>query len=133
MVAALRQCDGEHVQAIVLVRDDFWMAATRFMRELDVDLLPDRNIASVDLFGLRHSRTVLAAFGRAYQALPEREAELSKDQRTFLDQAIAGLAQEGKIISVRLALFAEMFKAMPWSLSALREVGGTEGVGVTFL
>ena len=28
LVAALRQCDGEHVQAIVMVRDDFWMAAT---------------------------------------------------------------------------------------------------------
>ena len=32
LAAALRQCDGEHVQAIVMVRDDFWMAATRFMR-----------------------------------------------------------------------------------------------------
>ena len=31
LVAALRQCDGEHVQAVVMVRDDFWMAATRFM------------------------------------------------------------------------------------------------------
>ena len=33
LVAALRHCDGEHVQAIVLVRDDFWLAASRFMRE----------------------------------------------------------------------------------------------------
>ncbi len=31
----------------------------------------------------------------------------------FLDQAIAGLAEEGKVISVRLALFAEMMKAAP--------------------
>ena len=31
LVAALRQCDGEHLQAVVMVRDDFWMAATRFM------------------------------------------------------------------------------------------------------
>ncbi len=41
---ALRQCDGEHVQALCLVRDDFWMAATRFMKELDIDLVPERNI-----------------------------------------------------------------------------------------
>ena len=33
LVAALRQCDGEHVQAVVMVRDDFWLAATRFMRD----------------------------------------------------------------------------------------------------
>ena len=38
LVAALRQCDGEHVQAIVMVRDDFWMAATRFMRDLEIRL-----------------------------------------------------------------------------------------------
>ena len=29
LVAALRQCDGGHVQAIVLVRDDFWSAMGR--------------------------------------------------------------------------------------------------------
>src|SRR5262249_42967019 len=34
LVQALRQCDGEHVQCLVLVRDDFGMAATRFMNDL---------------------------------------------------------------------------------------------------
>ena len=133
LVAALRQCDGEHVQAIIMVRDDFWMAATRFMSDLEIDLLADRNVAAVDLFDLRHARKVLAAFGRAYGALPEKPSELSKDQEAFLDQAIAGLAQDGKVIPVRLALFAEMVKGKPWMPATLREVGGTEGVGITFL
>jgi serine/threonine protein kinase len=35
LVQALRQCDGGRVQCIVMVRDDFWMAATRFMRALE--------------------------------------------------------------------------------------------------
>ena len=43
------------------------------------------------------------------------------------------MAQEGKVISVRLALFAEMMKGKPWTPATLKEVGGTEGVGVTFL
>jgi eukaryotic-like serine/threonine-protein kinase len=129
LVAALRQCDGEHVQAIVMVRDDFWMAATRFMRDLEIDLVPDQNIAVVDLFDRRHARKVLTAFGRAYGTLPERMTELSRDQESFLDQAIAGLAQDGKVISVRLALFAEMVKGKPWTPATLRAVGGTEGVG----
>ena len=34
---------------------------------------------------------------------------------------------------MRLALFAEMVKGKPWTPATLREVGGTEGVGVTFL
>ena len=34
---------------------------------------------------------------------------------------------------MRLALFAEMMKGKPWTPATLREVGGTKGVGVTFL
>ena len=34
---------------------------------------------------------------------------------------------------MRLALFAEMMKGKPWTPATLKEVGGTEGVGVTFL
>ena len=37
------------------------------------------------------------------------------------------------MISVRLALFAEMVKGKPWTPETLKDVGGTEGVGVTFL
>src|SRR5262249_8751267 len=55
------------------------------------------------------------------------------EQDAFLDQAMASLAQEHKVISVRLVLFAEMVKGMPWTPATLKEVGGTEGVGVTFL
>ena len=46
---------------------------------------------------------------------------------------MAGLAQEGKVICVRLALFAEMMKGKAWTPATLKAVGGTEGVGVTFL
>jgi serine/threonine protein kinase/formylglycine-generating enzyme required for sulfatase activity/tetratricopeptide (TPR) repeat protein len=133
LVAALRQCDGEHVQALVLVRDDFWMAATRFMRDLETDLLPDRNVLAVDLFDAQHARQVLGAFGVAYGKLPERERDRTRDQHAFLDQAVGELTQEGKVVCVRLALFAEMVKGKPWTPATLREVGGTEGVGVTFL
>jgi hypothetical protein len=133
LVAALRQCDGVRVQAIVMVRDDFWMAATRFMRDLEVRLVEGSNSAAVDLFDPLHARRVLAAFGRAYDVLPEKSSELTAEQRAFLDQSVAGLAQDGKVISVRLALFAEMVKGKPWTPATLRDVGGTRGVGVTFM
>src|SRR5262249_47515058 len=50
-----------------------------------------------------------------------------------LDAAVAGLAREGTVIPVRLSLFAEMIKGKPWTPATLQEVGGTEGIGVTFL
>jgi formylglycine-generating enzyme required for sulfatase activity len=131
MVQALRQCDGEHVQALILVRDDFWMATTRFMRDLEVPLVEGENSAAVDLFDLRHARKVLAALGRAFGTLPE--GRLAPEQEDFLDRAVAGLAQEGKVVPVRLSLFAEMVKGYAWVPTTMKELGGTEGVGVTFL
>ncbi len=133
LVAALRHCDGEHVQAVVMVRDDFWMAATRFMRDLEIRLVEGENSAAVDLFDVDHARKVLAAFGRAFGKLPENASEKLKDQSEFLKESVGGLAEEGKVISVRLALYAEMMKGKAWVPSTLKEVGGTKGVGVTFL
>ena len=133
LVQALRQCDGSRVRCIVMVRDDFWLALSRFMSDLDVELLQGQNMALVDLFDPRHARKVLAAFGRAFGALPERETDSTRDQEGFLDQAVAGLAQDGKVICVRLALFACMVNRKPWIPATLRKVGGAEGVGFTFL
>jgi serine/threonine protein kinase/formylglycine-generating enzyme required for sulfatase activity len=133
LVQALRHCDGARVQCVVMVRDDFWLAITRFMGDMEVELLQGRNTALVDLFDPRHGKKVLGAFGRAFAALPEQAHELSREESAFLDQAVAGLSQHGKIISVRLALFAEMVKGKPWTPATLKAVGGMEGVGVAFL
>jgi len=131
LVQALRQCDGSRVQCIVMVRDDFWLAVSRFLSELEIDILQGQNSALVDLFDARHARKVLAAFGRAYGVLPEGRP--TDEQNGFLDQAVAGLAQDGKIICVQLALFAEMVKGKHWRPATLKEIGGVAGVGVAFL
>src|SRR4029079_19389612 len=72
LVQALRQCDGRRVQCVVMVRDDFWMAVIRFMRELEIRLVEGQNSAAVDLFDQHHARKVLAAFGRAFGRLSEK-------------------------------------------------------------
>ena len=133
LAQALRQCDGGRVQCVVMVRDDFWMAATRFMRQLEVPLVEGHNSAAVDLFPLRHAEKVLTLFGQAFGSLPENGREMSSDQRHFLTQAVAGLSEEGKVICVRLALFSEMMKGRPWTTGTLKEMGGAAGVGITFL
>jgi serine/threonine protein kinase/formylglycine-generating enzyme required for sulfatase activity len=133
LINALRQCDGEHVQAIIMVRDDFWLASSRFMRALEIRLIEGENSALVDLFDPQHAKVVLAAFGRAYGALPARISQFSPEHKAFIDKSVEGLTQGGKVVPVHLALFAEMVKAKPWTPAALKEVGGTLGVGVTFL
>ena len=133
LIEALRQCDGDRLQCLLLVRDDFWVALSRFMAELEIDLVQGHNTAMVDLFDLRHAHKVLAEFGRAFEQLPENLGTLTAAQETFLKRAVAGLAEEGKVVPVRLALFAEMVKDKLWTPNTLREVGGAAGVGVAFL
>jgi formylglycine-generating enzyme required for sulfatase activity/tetratricopeptide (TPR) repeat protein len=132
LVAALRQCDGDHAQALLLVRDDFTLAAAGLMRRLEVPLQQGRNFATLDRFPPGHARAVLTAFGHALGRLPAAGG-LDRAQERFLDRAAAGLAESGSVIPVRLALFVELFRARPWTAAELRGVGGAEGIGVAFL
>ena len=83
LVQALRQCDGERVQCLVLVRDDFWLAVTRFVAMLEVDLVPGRNLALVDLFDLDHAKRVLAAFGESFRQTSREVRRNQQAQEEF--------------------------------------------------
>ena len=96
-------------------------------------MVAGHNVALVDLFDLRHAKRVLAAFGRAYESLPADPQQTTEEQQRFLDQAVASLAEDGKVVCVRLTLLAEMMKGKPWQPAVLRELGGAEGLGAMFL
>lgn len=133
LLHALRQCDGEHLQCIVMVRDDFWLAVSRFFRHLETRIVEGENSSLCDLFEVRHAERVLCAFGRAYGRLPENPGDITAVQREFVRQAIDDMAVEGKVVCVRVALFSEMMKGRTWTPSSLLAVGGLHGVGTTFL
>ncbi len=130
---ALRQCDGGRVQAIMLVRDDFWMQVTRLLHVLEVPLLEGRNSAAVDLFDVRHAAAVLGEFGIAYGKLPAKIDDWSDEQRRFIELAASNLAVDGRVVPVRLALFVEMIKLRSWTAETMVELGGAQGTGVAFL
>ncbi|MEI8213604.1 MAG: protein kinase [Planctomycetota bacterium] len=133
LVTALRQCDGGRLQAIVMIRDDFAVAASRFMRALDTRIIEGNNFALVDLFDVDHAEKVLAKFGQAFGKLPAQINSLTESEREFVHEATNGLAFNGKVVSVRLSLFAEMIRNKPWVSDTLDELGGTQGIGVNFL
>ena len=133
LVRAIRQCDGIRVRCLILVRDDFWLALNRFMEVVEAPLVLGRNALMMDLFDLRHAKKVLIEFGRAFGRLPLEPTAPSRDQDRFLDEALSNLAVEGKVIPVRLTLFAEMVKSREWLLDTLRTMGGAVGIGEQFL
>jgi len=132
LVEALRHCDGGTIQCVVMVRHDFGMSAMRFMNALEVPVVEGGNYATCDRFDPAHAAKVLAHFGQAFGRLPQ-DAPCSAEQARFLEKAVEGLAEDGSVVPVRLALFAEMFRTKPWDPAALKKVGGAEGIGVAFL
>jgi serine/threonine protein kinase/formylglycine-generating enzyme required for sulfatase activity len=131
LVQALRQVDGDYFQVILMIRDDFILAMNRLMAVLEIPILEGVNFSLVDLFEQKHSRKVLRLFGKALECLPE--GELSKEQQQFIHKSIESLSVDGKVISVRLSVFADMMKSRPWLIESLNSIGGVEGVGVQFL
>jgi formylglycine-generating enzyme required for sulfatase activity len=95
--------------------------------------LERQNSALVDLFDLEHAAKVLGLLGRAYGNLPDSSKDWTDDQKEFIRKAVEGLSQDRKVISVRLAVLADMMKSRDWNTATLKEVGGVQGVGVTFL
>jgi serine/threonine protein kinase len=92
LVAAFRQCDGTQVQAIVMVRDDFAMAAARFMDMLETPILQGKNFATVDLFDIDHAEQVFTKFGRAFGKLPADDQAISPKGYTPTSAGVQALA-----------------------------------------
>ncbi|MEM6468028.1 MAG: protein kinase [Planctomycetota bacterium] len=130
LVDALRQSDGENLQTLLLVRDDFYLSVARVFHELEVRLAENRNCSIVDLFDLKHAKKVLSELGKAYGKFDE---DLTPEQEMFVATAVKELADGQRVICVRLTLFAEMLKLRPWTQQTLDQVGGIQGVGAAFL
>ena len=129
LVDAVGQCDGGHVQTIVLVRDDFWTAMTRFSTQTRVKFDRDSNSYFVDLFHQPHGEKVLTAFG---QACGRVKHPVTPDQQEFIQLAASSLALNGMILPVRLALCFLVFQGREWTTQTLKDIGGVENIEVEF-
>ncbi len=134
LVLALRQCDGRRVQALLVVRDDFWMATTRLFHGLDIPLVQGANTVALDLLDVSHARRVLEFFGRSLGRISPGEAADHGPVGDFLDQAVKDLAgTDGRVIPIRLSLFVEVVRHRPWNPETLAELGGIDGIEIRFL
>lgn len=136
LTAALRQCDGKTLQAVLVVRDDFGAAVQFMTSDLETPVDQGSNFATVRLFDKDHAKKVLIKFGKAYEKLPADTEPLSPSQSAFIDRVITELdacSQDRGVIPVQLSLFAEMMKFKPWATSSLDSVGGASGVLGAFL
>ena len=135
LTEALRQCDGNKITCVLLIRDDFWLSTSQFMSTLEIPIREGQNALPLPLFDKRHARHVLTAYGRAFDRLPAQGSgqAITSSQKKFVRDAVESLSQNERVICVHLAVLAEMVKDCPWEVRELRRVGGWEGLGVQFL
>jgi len=131
LAETLRQCDGVAVQALLIVREDFFREASTFMKAIEEPLLQNSNFATIERFGKTHARRVLTGFGIALQAINPSAPDWAAEK--FVEQAVDALAEDGRVTPVRLAMLTEMLRDSPWTPATLRQVGGMEGLEVAFL
>jgi eukaryotic-like serine/threonine-protein kinase len=132
VASALRQCDGIHVMAILLVRDDYWYSLSRLLAYLDMEL-NSHNARMTEPFSEDHARHVLVEFGRVYSKPAGITSDHEDKLTQFADRAVAELSASGRIVPFQLALLAEMFRDREWSGNSLEEAGGVHGVISRFL
>jgi len=133
LVQSLRQCDGSGLKAILLVRDDFWNAISQFMHLLESSLSDQSNAMSLPLLNTQHAERTLEAIGRAYECLPNAPEPISDSQHSFIELAVQQLSQEGSVVCVRLAMFAELMRKHPWEPKTLSRLGGMDGAAMKYL
>jgi serine/threonine protein kinase/formylglycine-generating enzyme required for sulfatase activity len=114
-VQSLRQCDGQYVQCVLLVREDFWFGLTRLMQAIEILVSENVNVKMVDLFDVQHARSVLAMFGTSYKTITANEDSRTPAENAFLDAAMDYLTTNGRVVCVHLALLADMLKHRPWN------------------
>ena len=130
---AMRHCNKDFLMCLLVVRDGFWLALTRFFDALEMDILENRNFRSIDLFDKSHAEKVLRQLGRAYGKLPAEPKPLTNSQRNFIESTVNQLAKGHYVVCIQLVVFAEMFKLRNWEQSELKSIGGVTGVGEAFL
>lgn len=132
--AALRQCDGEHVQVLVVVDDEHWARATELSALVEVPLLEGQNLRPMQLLSSRHARKILELMGRTYGTLPSVHEVPVDSYDEFLERSTEELGRDhsGRILPIQIAIFAQMAELHHWSADLLEQSGGLAGLYVKY-
>ncbi|MEM8668146.1 MAG: protein kinase [Planctomycetota bacterium] len=121
LIQGLRQADGERLQFVLVVRDEFWSATSRLMHALDQPLRDGRNAMGVEKFARAHAASVLNHWSPT--ALND----------SFFHDALDLVQDNGQIVAVRLALLATLLGEESWTAERLEHLRRRGSLGRAFL
>ncbi|MEM6692813.1 MAG: hypothetical protein AAF664_25520, partial [Planctomycetota bacterium] len=122
---ALRQADGEHLQLVLTIRDEYWSATNRLMRALDAPMRDGLNSFAMEPFDRGHARKLLEVWSS--NAMGEEVAA------TIIDQVIQRVDDHGKVSPVDLSLVASVLSSRGWTAESVRTIQGRQAIGSVFM
>ncbi len=129
LVQALRQCDGHSIQCLLIVRDDYWVELSQFMRIVEASLNEGDNAMAVPEFTIEHAKTVLTKFGTLL-----KKGDLEDPERSaFIERGVELIQMNGRVAPVWLSLFVEITKELPWNSETIGYLDDFKALGRTYL
>jgi HEAT repeat protein len=132
LATALDCCDGERVQALVVVREEFHDLAEKFLHDLGVKLDAAINRAVVDNFDVAQAERLLIRIGQAWCCLPAKLANISPAQANMVGSYVSSLSYGGKVSPLRMAQVARTLRPWPWGPVTMSQIGGVRGALVDY-
>lgn len=129
LVQTLRQCDGQSIQCLLIVRDDFWVELSQFMRTVEEPMREGENIMAVEPFAVEHARLVLDKIGLAVKGEPEDP----NARKGFIERGVKLIESDGTVSPVRLALFVEITRELPWKSETIRHFNDLKELAYTYI
>lgn len=126
---ALRQCDGKHLQVLLVVRTEYMPLAEQTLKAWGLAIEPGKNQGAVAPFAPEHAFQVLLRMGQAFRHLPEATVELKFDQKQFLHQVVDGLTEGGVVTPAYLGHFVRLARKLSWMPNTISQMGGLGGGG----
>lgn len=110
---AMRQADGERLQFVLVVRDEFWSAISDWMRRLESPLRDGRNAMALGKFNRSHAMQVMRVWAEALSVSVKDD---------FVAKAVDSVADGERVVPVRLALLARILGEEDWTDQQLNQI-----------
>ncbi|MFM7925558.1 MAG: hypothetical protein ACKPJJ_35490, partial [Planctomycetaceae bacterium] len=122
LTLALKQCDGQKLQTLLVIDDRAMQAAARLMAALEIPLTQNLNYATFDQLDVSAATAALTAFGKSTGRLPPN-GQLTAAQRQFIEQGLLAIQQGLFVPQWQLALLMQFSRHLNWhpdSLTSLK-------------
>ena len=130
LVRAIRHCDGKWLQALLVIRDDQWLAASHFMQKIEVHQLHGQNVGILEGHTLPHASGLIQRIVDAMDAGPLTGTQRKSD---FADAIASAIEEKGRVAPLAIAMAVERLHQQPWEKAEQIPFRNTQQLRVEYI